>query len=64
MYRRWIAAGHSPEKFERAVGAVEDDFSIEPTPRAIDGELRGDSSRKDAMMREEQRARRRRGVAL
>ena len=64
MYRRWIAAGHSPEKFEIAVQSVEDDFSVEPTPRAVDSELRGDSSRKDAMLREEQRARRRRGVAL
>lgn len=64
MYRRWIAGGHSPEKFEAAVKSVEDDFSVEPTPRAVDIELRGDSSRKDAMLREEQRARRRRGVAL
>ena len=64
MYRRWVAAGHSPEKFALAVRAVEDDFSIEPTPRAIDSELRGDSSRKNLMMREEQRARRRGGVAL
>ena len=64
MYRRWIAAGHSPKKFEVAVQSVEDDFSVEPTPRAIDSELRGDSSRKDAMIREEQRARRRGGVAL
>lgn len=64
MYRRWVAAGHSPEKFERAVCSVEEDFTVEPTPRAIDSELRGDSFRKDAMMREERRARRRRGVAL
>ena len=64
MYRRWIAAGHSPEKFEVAVQSVEDDFSVEPTPRAVDSELRGGPSRKDAMLREEQRARRRRGVAL
>lgn len=64
MYRRWVAAGHSPEKFEAAVQSVESDFSVEPTPRAVDIELRGDTSRKDAMLREEQRARRRRGVAL
>lgn len=64
MYRRWVTAGHSPAKFEQAVCSVEADFTVEPTPRAIDSELRGDSSRKDAMVREEQRARRRRGVAL
>lgn len=64
MYRRWIAAGHTPEKLELAVQSVEDDFSVEPTPRAIDSELRGDSSRRDALMRQEQRTKRRGGVAL
>lgn len=64
MYRRWVAAGHSPESFEQAVIAVEDDFSAEPTPRAIDSELRGGAARKDAMVLAEQTARRRRGVAL
>ena len=64
MYRRWVAVGHSLEKFEEAVRAIEDDFSVEPTPRAIDAELRGDSTRRVVMQRAEQRARRRRGVAL
>ena len=64
MYRRWIASGHSPEKFEQAVCSVEADFTVEPTPRAIDSELRGDSSRKDALMRQEQRTRLRGRVAL
>ena len=65
MYRRWIAAKHSPEKFEEAVRAVEADFSNEPNPRAIDGELRGGgASRRDAMLRAEQKAKRRGGVAL
>jgi hypothetical protein len=64
MYRRWVAAGHSFERFEAAVCAVENDFNIEPTPRAIDGELRGGGARRDAMLRAEQSARRRRGVAL
>ena len=64
MYRRWVAAGHSVERFEAAVCAVENDFNIEPTPRAIDSELRGGGARRDAMLRAEQTARRRRGVAL
>jgi hypothetical protein len=64
MYRRWVAARHSVERFEAAVCAVEDDFNVEPTPRAIDGELRNGGARNDAMLRAEQRARRRRGVAL
>ena len=64
MYRRWVAAGHSVERFEAAVCAVENDFNIEPTPRAIDSELRGGGVRRDAMLRAEQSARRRRGVAL
>ena len=64
MYRRWIAAGHNVERFEAAVCAVENDFNIEPTPRAIDGELRGGGARRDAMLRADQTARRRRGVAL
>ena len=64
MFRRWVAAEHSAEKFEDAVRAVEADFSIEPTPRAIDCELRGGGARRDAMLRAEQKARRRRGVAL
>lgn len=64
IYRRWIAAGHSPEKFEEAVMAVEDDFETEPTPRAVDAELRGGSKRRLAQMRDAQRAKRRGGVAL
>jgi hypothetical protein len=64
MYRRWVAAGHSVERFETAVCAVENDFNIEPTPRAIDSELRGGGVRRDAMLRAEQTATRRRGVAL
>ena len=64
MYRRWIAAHHSQEKFEAAVCAVEDDFSAEPTPRAIDIELRGGASRRDALVRAAQKAKRRGGVAL
>jgi hypothetical protein len=64
MYRRWVAANHSPEIFEEAVQAVEADFSIEPTPRAVDCELRGGGARKHAMLRAELTARRRRGVAL
>lgn len=64
MYRRWVAAGHSVKRFEAAVCAVENDFNIEPTPRAIDSELRGGGGRRDAMLRAEQSARRRRGVAL
>ncbi len=64
MYRRWVAAGHGVERFEAAVCAVENDFNIEPTPRAIDSELRGGGARRDAMLRAEQSARRRRGVAL
>ena len=64
MFRRWVAAEHSPEKFEQAVLAVEADFSVEPTPRAIDRELRDGGARRNAMLRAEQTARRRRGVAL
>ncbi|WP_394755237.1 hypothetical protein [Rhodoferax sp.] len=64
MFRRWVAAEHGAEKFEEAVRAVEADFSIEPTPRAIDSELRGSGARRVAMLRVEQTARRRRGVAL
>ena len=64
MYRRWVAAGHSVARFEAAVCAVENDFNIEPTPRAVDSELRGGGARRDAMLRAEQSARRRRGVAL
>ena len=64
MYRRWIAAGHSVERFDAAVCAVENDFTLEPTPRAIDADLRGGGARRDAMLRAEQTARRRRGVAL
>jgi hypothetical protein len=65
MYGRWIAANHSAQRFEEAVAAVEADFSIEPTPRAVDSELRGGGQyRREAMMRAEQQARRRRGVAL
>ena len=64
MYRRWISACHSPEKFEEAVRAIEEDFNIEPTPRAVDSELRGGTDRRFAKLREEQRARRRGGVAL
>ena len=64
MYRRWVVAGHGVERFEAAVCAVENDFNIEPTPRAIDSELRGGGARRDAMLRAEQSARRRRGVAL
>lgn len=64
MFRRWVVAAHSPEKFEQAVRAVEADFSIEPTPRAIDRELRDGGARRVAMLRAEQAARRRGGVAL
>ncbi len=64
MFRRWVAAAHSPEKFEQAVQAVEADFSIEPTPRAVDRELRDGGARRVAILRAEQTARRRRGVAL
>jgi hypothetical protein len=64
MFRRWVAAGHGIDKFEAAVCAVENDFNIEPTPRAIDSELRSGGARRDAMLRAEQTARRRRGVAL
>jgi len=64
IYRRWIAANHSPERFEEAVRAVEDDFSVEPTPRAVDSALRNPDSKRDDMLRAEQRARRRRGVQL
>ena len=64
MYRRWIAAHHCQEKFESAVCAVEDDFSIEPSPRAIDIELRGGASRRDALVRAAQKTKRRGGVAL
>ena len=65
IYGRWIAANHSAQRFEEAVAAVEADFSIEPTPRAVDAELRGGGQyKREAMMRAEQQARRRRGVAL
>ena len=64
MFRRWVAAAHSPEKFEKAVRAVEADFSIERSPRAIDRELRDGGARRDSMLRAAQAARRRGGVAL
>ena len=64
MFRRWVDAGHGVDKFEAAVCAIESDLTIEPTPRAIDSELRNGGARNDAMLRAEQRARRRRGVAL
>ncbi len=64
IYKRWIAVGHSVEKFEGAVEAVEDNFDTEPTPRAVDVELRGGSARQFASQREAQRAQRRGRVAL
>lgn len=64
IYKRWIAAGHGVEKFEAAVEAVEDNFETEPTPRAVDVELRGGSARRLASQREAQRAQRRGRVAL
>lgn len=64
IYRRWIDANHPIERFEEAVSAVEDDFSLEPTPRAVDIALRSLDSKRDDFLRAEQRARRRRGVQL
>jgi hypothetical protein len=64
IYRRWIAANHSPERFEEAVCAVEKDVSVEPTPRAVDSALRNPDSKRDDMLRAEQRARRKGGVQL
>ena len=64
IYQRWIGPNHSLERFEEAVSAVEDDFSVEPTPRAVDIALRSLDSKRDDFLRAEQRARRRRGVQL
>jgi hypothetical protein len=64
IYRRWIGANHSIDRFEEAVSAVEDDFSVEPTPRAVDIALRSLDSKRDDFLRAEQRARRKRGVQL
>lgn len=64
MYRRWVTANHSEEKFETAVCAVEDDFSVEPSPRAVDIELRGGGARREALVRAAQKAKRKGGVAL
>ena len=64
MYRRWVAQGHSAAKFEDAVKAVEDDFNVEPSPRAVDNELRSGTSNREGKLRAEQRAKRKRGVAL
>lgn len=64
IYRRWLDTNHSLERFEEAVRAVEGDRLIEPTPRAVDDALRNPDSKRDDMLRAEQRARRRRGVQL
>ena len=64
MYRRWIKAGHGLEKIKAAIATVEDDFTITPTPKAVDDELHHGQARMEQRMRDEQRAKRRGGVAL
>jgi hypothetical protein len=64
MYQRWVRTGHAIAKFESAVAIVEEDFTIEPTPRAVDQVLRTGSSGQDDRLRQEQKRRRKGGVAL
>ena len=64
MYQRWVRSGHAVAKFESAVAMVEGDFTIEPTPRAVDQVLRTGSSTTDGRLRHDRKRKLKGGLVL
>ena len=64
IYQRWVNLGYSRKHFDDAVRMVEEDFTVEPTPREVDQVLRTGSLSAEIRQREAQKKKRRGGVQL